>query len=500
MKNTRYILSLIFLIIASAVVSTPVRAQMPIMYNIGVQTPPDSADVARHEEKHFLRAAGTVVGFNIGLWAFDRYVQNADYARINLHTIKRNLTSGFKWDNDNLGDNMFLHPYSGNLYFNAARSNGYNFWQSSLFAIGGSAMWELFMECEYPSTNDIIATPIGGTVLGEMTYRISDTMMDDRTTGAERAAREFGMFVVDPMRGFARLITGDMWKVRPTSGKQFGTPAVGIQISGGAKIMEYSHDGARDSKVGGTLGITMEYGDRFEVHSTKPYDYFTFNAQLNFITHQPILSRLNVQGRLLARELLDHHKDDLSIGLYQDFDYYDSDSVSTALRKIPFKLGVPASLGVGMMYRNRVTPRTVFDADLHLNAVLLGGVLTDYFNLDQRNYNLACGFSVKAGTQFTWDKEKFCVSANSSIFRLFTWKGYPPTTDLRKVNESTFNVMGDKSACTFAVVDISAQLRLWRKLYLGAQLTYFYRHTKYHDHPSVTSNVFIQSLQLIYKL
>ncbi|MCM1319454.1 MAG: DUF3943 domain-containing protein [Muribaculaceae bacterium] len=484
----------------SLAIAPYIHAQMPIMYNIREQAPPDSADVERAEQKHFWRAAATDFGFNIGLWAFDRYVQNADYARINLHTMKRNLTSGFKWDNDNLGDNMFLHPYSGNLYFNGARSNGFNFWQSSLFAIGGSAMWELFMECEYPSTNDIIATPIGGVVLGEMTYRISDTMIDDRTSGAERAAREVGVFIVNPMRGFTRLITGDMWKVRPTSGKQFGTPAVGIQITGGAKVMEYSHDGVRDFKIGGSLGLTMEYGDRFEVHSTKPYDYFTFHAGLNFVTHQPILSRLNVQGRLLARELLDHHKDDLSIGLYQDFDYFDSDSVSTALRKIPFKLGVPASVGVGMMYRNRLSPRAIFDADLHANAVLLGGVLTDYFNLDQRNYNLACGFSVKAGAQFTWEKEKFCISANTSIYRLFTWKGYPPTVNLSDVNESTFNVMGDRSACTFAVTDINAQLRLWKKLYLGAQLTYYFRHTKYRDHLPVTSNVFTQSLQLIYKL
>ena len=174
--------------------------------------------------------------------------------------------------------------------------------------------------------------------------------------------------------------------------------------------------------------------------------------------------------------------------------------MSSALRKVPYKLGVPASLGVGMMYRNRITPHTVFDASLHANVVLLGGVLTDYFNLDQRNYNLASGFSIKAGAQFTWDRERFCISANTSLFRLFTWKGYPPTTNLRTVNESTFNVMGDKSACTFAVTDLTAQLRIWKKLYLGAQLTYFFRHTKYRDHADITSNVFMQSLQLIYKL
>lgn len=475
-------------------------AQTPIMINIGEQTPPDSIDIERHNKPHFWRAAGTIAGFNTALWAFDRYVQNADYARISLNTIKRNLTHGFKWDNDQLGCNMFLHPYTGNLYFNAARSNGYNFWQSSIFAVGGSLAWELFMESEYPSTNDIIATPVGGVAIGEIAYRISDTMLDDRASGAERVARETGVFIINPMRGFTRLVTGEMWAHRQTTGRQFGHPAVAIQVFGGSKTMEFSHDGVRDFKIGGTLGLSMEYGDRFEVHSTKPYDYFTMYANLNFITHQPILSRLNIQGRLLARELLDHYPDDLSIGLYQDFDYYDSDSISTVLRKCPYKLGVPASLGAGAMYRNRISPRMVFDAALHLNAVFLGGILTDYYNLDNRNYNLASGFSIKAGCQLTWDKEKFCISATHALYRLYTWKGYSPSIDLREVDEKTLNVMGDKSAATFGITEINAQMRLWKKLYLGLQFNHMFRHTKYKYYPDITSSVFMQSLQLIYKL
>ena len=75
--------------------------------------------------------------------------------------IKENITYGFVWDNDKWGTNMFMHPYHGNLYYNAARSNGYNYWQSGLFALAGSAMWEVLMENEHPSINDIITTPIG---------------------------------------------------------------------------------------------------------------------------------------------------------------------------------------------------------------------------------------------------------------------------------------------------------------------------------------------------
>lgn len=114
------------ILIASLILFMPhvgAWAQMPIKLQVAPQVDPDSVDLAYYGKKHFWRAAGTVVGFNIGLWAFDRYVQNGDFARISLHSVKENFKHGFKWDNDKLGTNMFLHPYNGNLFYNAARSN-----------------------------------------------------------------------------------------------------------------------------------------------------------------------------------------------------------------------------------------------------------------------------------------------------------------------------------------------------------------------------------------
>lgn len=192
------------------------RSQIPIQFHTIEQIPPDSADLQRMTKRHFWRAAGEVVGFNLGLWAFDRYIQRGDFAYISFNTIKENFKHGLIWDNDKLGTNTFLHPYNGSLYFNAARANGFNFWQSGLFAIGGSFMWEFFMEREYPSTNDFIATPIGGTALGEVLYRASDAVLDDRLTGGARFEREAAAFILSPLRGLNRIITGDAWKVRPT--------------------------------------------------------------------------------------------------------------------------------------------------------------------------------------------------------------------------------------------------------------------------------------------
>ena len=261
--------------------------------------PPDTTDAARWEQKAFWRAAAETFGFNIGLWAYDRYIKKGHFAYISLNSIKENFKHGFEWDNDHLSTNMFAHPYNGSLFFNAGRANGYNFWQSELFAIGGSAMWELFMECEYPSTNDIIATPIGGAALGEVLYRASDLLLDDRSSGAERLGRELASFALSPMRGLTRVITGDAWKRRATAGRRFGLPPLSIELSVGARSLVF-HDNDNLMKAGATARLFAEYGDPFAASSRTPYDYFSLLMELDAMPTQPVLNRIEIIGRLLG--------------------------------------------------------------------------------------------------------------------------------------------------------------------------------------------------------
>lgn len=112
----------VFMIILSAAQATalPAKAGMPVH-----TMQQDTADVCPQEKKAFWRTAAEVAGFNVGLWAFDRYVLNGHYAYISWNTIKENFRHGFDWDNDHLNTNMFAHPYNGSLFYNAARSNGY---------------------------------------------------------------------------------------------------------------------------------------------------------------------------------------------------------------------------------------------------------------------------------------------------------------------------------------------------------------------------------------
>ena len=473
------------------------NAQIAIKHSATERLLPDSIDLTEYSHKHFWRASAEVVGFNFGLWAFDRYIQKGDFAYISWNSVKNNFRKGFKWDNDKLGTNTFLHPYNGNLYFNAARSNGYSFWGAELFAIAGSGMWEMFMEREYPSTNDIISTPIGGAAIGEVLFRASDAVLDDRTHGSERFERELACFLISPMRGLNRIFTGRAWQRRATSGRLFGTPLLGLRISACFKTMLFEGH-VSVMCYGGNLQVDLEYGDRYEVKSAKPYDYFTVRAEMQVLKGQPFLNRLSIKGRLLAREFLEKRKSHASIGLYQHFDFYDSDSIKS-IGKVPFKLGIPASVGVGVLFRDSPNKKYCFDAYLHFNGVLLGSVLSDHYRADERNYNWASGFSIKGGCNLVIDKNKASISLANEYYRLFSWVGYRYGIDPATSDYKVLNVQGDHSSAFFNVTSLRLDYRIHKGWYASAEFTNYLRSTHYRDFPHVLSSTMSLRLMMAYK-
>lgn len=477
----------------------PGYSQLAIRRQVATPKVPDSLDISNYSAKRGIRAGTMVFGVNMGVWAFDRYIRKADFAYINMHTIKDNFKHGFVWDNDAMGTNMFMHPYHGSLYFNAARSNGYNYWQSSLYAFGGSFMWEMFMECEYPSTNDIIATPIGGMALGEVFYRASDLILDDRRTGASRFGLEFAAFVVSPMRGLTRLINGDAWRKRSTSGKQFGVPDVSVDISMGVRALELKDD-ILDKGVGFASEIDVDYGDRFDADGRKPYDYFSVKAKLNIQKAQPVLGQLNIVGRLAGKELVDNKKYYLSLGLYQHFDYYDSDTISSVSAKTPYKFCTPASFGAGFIYKSKRFKRWDIDGYAHLNGILLGGALSDYYRVEERNYNLASGYSTKVGFNFIYKKDKFSASTTYDVYHMFTWKGYPKNINWEHYDPKTLNAQGDRSTAILHATGLRLDLKLRKGLYLTGAYMNYTRTTRYKYFDNVFSSTSEGRLMLTCKL
>jgi hypothetical protein len=88
---------------------------------------------------------------------------------------------GPEWDHDKFIFNYVLHPYAGAAYFMSARTCGFNFWQSMLYSACISTIgWEFGIEAcmERPSYQDLLITPIFGSVMGEGFYRLKRLIVD----------------------------------------------------------------------------------------------------------------------------------------------------------------------------------------------------------------------------------------------------------------------------------------------------------------------------------
>ena len=83
-------------------------------------------------------------------------------------------------------------PFNGAAFYNSGRANGFGFWGSALFALGGAFYWECCGETHPMSFNDIFSTGLGGIALGEAQYRLSSEILNNQSRGMGRFWSEFG--------------------------------------------------------------------------------------------------------------------------------------------------------------------------------------------------------------------------------------------------------------------------------------------------------------------
>ncbi|MGN1063264.1 MAG: DUF3943 domain-containing protein [Alphaproteobacteria bacterium] len=79
------------------------------------------------------------------------------------------------WDSDDFFLNYVTHPYAGAIYYMGARSAGANAAYSFLYSFALSTFfWEYGLEAfaERPSIQDLIVTPVVGSLLGEGFYAL----------------------------------------------------------------------------------------------------------------------------------------------------------------------------------------------------------------------------------------------------------------------------------------------------------------------------------------
>jgi hypothetical protein len=312
------------------------------------------------------KPAVQVVTENVILNIVDRTVLKLEFAKTDFTTWKRTLNAGFpwnsgwEWDQDRFGNNFFSHPMMGGFYFSAARTNGYNFWQSVPIVFAGSYMWKIFGENGKPEREDLINTTVDGVLLGEVTYRLSSNILDDRTTGPERVFREILAGLVNPVRGINRLFDGKAF--RRTNREVYQKEPLNIALYAGVHSINNQTNALLSGHTDEMVNIQLDYGNPFELRYRKPFDFFKFRAELNFGVGRKVVDNITGYGVLLAKN---YQLGKLSVlfGGFQHYDYYDAKAFE--LSTIAFGPGVLTKLPLGKA--------SELDVNFHLAFVPFGG-------------------------------------------------------------------------------------------------------------------------------
>jgi hypothetical protein len=327
-----------------------------------------------------------VIQGNLVLCAFNYYILRSDFCNIGWQSIKNNWVNGWEWDTDRFGMNFLHHPYSGGIAFNQSRVRGYNFYESVPFAFGGSLMWEQFMENTRPSYNDLINTTITGAFLGEMMYRLSSNILDDRRSGGKRILREILAAIVDPPRFLERLENGKLNRV--TMKEIYQKEPLNISIYSGIKNVNNGTSFWKgvNSMV---INLNMIYGNPFEDRTRKPFDFFKVRGDLTLGAGGKIVDNVIGYGILFGKNIK-KKKADMLFGVFQHYDYWDS--------KL-FELGT-IGFGGGVLHRLEVSKTTNIVSQVHLGIVPLAGISSPYADIEERNYNYSGGAEAKLEVAF----------------------------------------------------------------------------------------------------
>jgi len=106
------------------------------------------------------------------------------------------------WDSDDHFINYVVHPYWGAAYYVRARERGYDRWGGFWYSVLLSSAFELGAEAlfEEPSIQDLVVTPIAGSLVGQYFMGVRDNIRVNSTARGYRTRKEkWVMVLTDPL-------------------------------------------------------------------------------------------------------------------------------------------------------------------------------------------------------------------------------------------------------------------------------------------------------------
>jgi len=426
-------------------------------------------------------AAGEVLAINNVGGIAAQWIRNVDWSETSPRSWWANLKHGFEYDPDQFKTNQWTHPFNGAAYYNSARANGVSFWPSAAFAAVGATEWEMGGETQPMSLNDMFSTILGGIALGEGQYRLSSEILNNQAHGLNRFIKELGGFVVDPVRGFNRLITGDATKIadnpvdpidwRPKNAQTFF--ALGARALGEGSI-------STNTKTNAMALLNYNYGDIFLNTRRKPFDYMEFVGELNMGGTNSGLERAQIRGDLASWPMGGGPSPKNVISIVQYYDYVNSPTYTFGGQ----------SLGAALNSRFNLSPKVNIETRVDGNFILMGAINSEYAYLADiphperlREYDYGPGFGAAGRAELVFSHKHLLV-AN---YRL-AW--------VSATNGSVYEKgrLGLDATHTVQTMTLRGVLPLKHYLGLGADFSYFTRDSAYTVTDAVTKRDVVEHI------
>lgn len=346
---------------------------------------------------------------NMFLSFYNRTIDPKPYADIDLDIIYHNITNPWVWDDDEFNINHIGHPYQGSMYHQGARANGLNFYESLAVTSFGSLTWELLMENETPSFNDIIVTSIQGSMFGEILHRI---YLD--TTSKIPVLPAF----IAPQSALIHFITGTPCPNFTNSHIQEFSLGIGSAIYN-SSITTFNSNLIYDKTYFPQidLNVILNYGDVYKEATWVPFESFSIYAIGSIVFPFNYAVFMNGDGVLFS--IIPDFKTSTAISLDLIYQYYD------AFFNINFSNN---ALGATIQQKIDVNDDTsiewkeqfqfAFLAGYDCHYLLVEDKRSDPFDNEQRLYDL--GIGVGNNASFTFKNPtigNFKLEAYAGIFK-----------------------------------------------------------------------------------
>ncbi len=360
-----------------------------------------------YREKRFWRAGTEWFLAQAIPASFNRFITEDPYSYITFQNfLDHQRLSAWDWDDNQFTTNQIDHPYHGQLYFNAFRSNGYNFYQSSVATVLGSYMWETAGETQHPSVNDFVNTTFGGVILGEMTHRVSRNILARSRNGHNKTGNEIVAFLVNPVNGLNRLLDGK-WGRHIDDYYAIDSSAITAEVDAGFRRFDAREGDFLQRGKNSVYGRLRFMYSNGEHNYKRPFDQFAVNFEVGS-GDSTFINAVNVHALLSGAEFFKSKRGTHYGTLNAHYDFYNNDA---------FFYGAQ-SVNYNWLSEFSYKSDNKLNLSVGAGAVLLAAVPDPYLLYgESRNYNYGSGASYRfKGDLSLLNRLLFTADYNGGVF------------------------------------------------------------------------------------